>query len=234
MKELELPDVLSAAARATINEQAGMAYVHDVRGTMQALFGAFELLARSARSGSDPTRVEKACDLAKRAISNHEKSTIGVLELLTSRSAEPAAVNVGTMVTEVAHFLRQTASMKDIKVLVSATADLYVETEPAKLQTLLVGLVSEAIEETPEAGELRLTAERRDDEAVISIGSALGYETVEQLKERADRLPNKMRPRDLTLMFARHFLLANGGRLDIDSAGIRGTLSLVYPLLVNA
>jgi signal transduction histidine kinase len=235
VKDLELPDLLSAAARATINEQAAMAYLHDVRGSMQALFGAFELLARSAKAGSDTTRLEKVCDLAKRAINNHEKSTIEMLDLLTLRQIETAAVDVGAMLSEVAHFLRQAAAAKEAKLLVSAEPDLYVETESTKLQTLLVGLISEAIEDTPAGAELRLSADRRGSGVVISIGSALGYGSLLEVEQRSAQLPNRIRPRDLTLMFARHFLSTGAGRLEIVSdVGARGALNLHYPRLVPA
>lgn len=56
MNELGLTDLYEAAARATINERCAPAYLHDVRGSLQALLGALELLGRSARAGGgDPS-----------------------------------------------------------------------------------------------------------------------------------------------------------------------------------
>ncbi len=230
MKELELPDLFTAAARAAINERCAAAYLHDVRGSMQALFSAFELLSRSAKSGTDPARTEKACELARRAISQHEKSTMSVLELLTLEQAEATVVNVESLLHEVAHFLRHDTAAKAVKIMVCGAADLHVSAERAKLQTLLVGLMMEAIEETPAGAELAVSAEPVGDEVSISIGSAAAYRSVRELEALDLRAPVRLRPRDLTLLFARQFLTANRGRVEIDSAaGPRGTLTLYYP-----
>ena len=46
---LSLTDLYEAAARAAINERCAPAYLHDVRGSLQALFGALELLGMQER-----------------------------------------------------------------------------------------------------------------------------------------------------------------------------------------
>ncbi len=231
MEELELPDLFAAAARATINEHSGAAYVHDIRGTLQALFGAIELLARSAKSGADPARTEKACDLAKRALSQHEQSTLRVLELLTLHQAGTTVVDIGALLSEVAHFLRQDSAMREVKVVVSAAAsDLHVSVERAKLQTLLVGLMTDAIEGTPSGAELPVSAQHLGGEVSISIGYAAGYGSWQDMEVTNLRPPSRLRSRDLTLLFAHRFLATNQGRLEIDpAAGPRGTLTLIYP-----
>ncbi len=66
MNELTLPDLYEVAARASINERCAHSYLHDVRGTMHALFSAVELLGRSAQgAGGNQERIHKACDLAR-------------------------------------------------------------------------------------------------------------------------------------------------------------------------
>jgi len=56
---LSLTDLYEAAARATINERCAPAYLHDFRGSLQALFGALELLGRSARAGGGDLRASR-------------------------------------------------------------------------------------------------------------------------------------------------------------------------------
>jgi signal transduction histidine kinase len=232
VNELALPDLFEAAARATIIERCAPAYLHDVRGSMQALFSALELLGRSAKAGGNPLRVEKVCDLARRAISNHEKSTMAVLQLLTLQHVEAAAVDVGALMSEVAHFLRNDAAAKQVTISICGTAKLYISAESTRLQTLLVGLVTAALDNVPAGTELKLSIDRRENDAVISIGSDAGYGEIQGIEELWQRPQGRLRPRELTLLFARQFLAANGGRLEInpDSAP-GGALHLYYPCM---
>jgi signal transduction histidine kinase len=231
--ELELPELLAAAACAIINERHATAYLHDVRGTMQALFGAFELLGRSAKAGADAGRAEKASDLARRAITHHEKSTMHVLDLLTQRPSDPTPTNLATLLHEVAHFLRHMAALKAVNLVVSAEPDLWVLAETTKLHMLLVGLLTEAIDDTSAGAELGVRVDRHGGEQIaLSIGSSL-FSAITQDGDEAALLPQRSyRPRDLILAFARQFLAANQGRLSVDAAAPpQGTLNLYFPRL---
>lgn len=234
MDQLGLPDLYEAAARATINERCALAYLHDIRGSMQALFSALELLGRSAKAGSgNPERVEKACELARRAITHHEKSTIGALQVLTLQPTEATAVDVGALLTEVVHFLRNDAANKEVVMAIDGTEVVSIVAERAKLQTLLVGLLAASIDDAPPGTMLQLSFRRSNDSAVVSLGSDAGYGRAQEAMVTPD-LQNRLRPIELTLLFARRFLAANGGRLEIDPSGSpRGELRLYYPLAAS-
>jgi signal transduction histidine kinase len=231
--ELELPELLAAAACAIINERHAAAYAHDVRGTMQALFGAFELLGRSAKAGADTSRVEKASDLARRSITHHEKSTMHVLDLLTQQPADPTPTNLTALLPDVAHFLRHMAALKDVNIVVSAAPDLWVLAQTTKLQMLLVGLLTEAIDDTPAGAELGVRVDRvGDGQIALSIGLPLFAAITEDSDAAAVAPRRSYRPRELILAFARQFLTANQGRLSVDlAAPPHGTLSLYFPRL---
>jgi len=218
-----LSDVYEVAARAAINERFATVYLHDIRGSMQALFSALELLGRSARKdGSDLDRVEKACALVQRAIDFHEKSTLDALHILTLQDAESAVVDMGAVMNDVVHFLRNEAANKEVAVSLLGTLAVSVTAQRARLQTLLVGLVADAIDATPAGTELPITVSTEDSFAVISIGSNAGY----SVSDATDDLTH-----ELTLHFARQFLSNNAGRLEIDTATQpRGSLRLYYPL----
>jgi hypothetical protein len=229
---LSLTDLYEAAARATINERCAPAFLHDVRGSLQALFGALELLGRSARAGGgDLARVEKACDLARRAISRHEKSTIDALQALTSQQTMATAVEVGALTRDVVHFLRNDAGNKAIRITVAANSeDVYVWADRAKLQTVLAGLLTAAIDEAPAGGELPLTIRRVGDEVAVSIGSHAGYDEIHTAPDLTWRPTLRFQPKELTLLFAREFLTTNGGRLTVDhDVQPQGSLTIYYP-----
>ena len=59
MNELQAGDVLDAAVQTLINERCRRAYMHDMRGGLQAIYSSLELLARSA-GFSSPSRVRCA------------------------------------------------------------------------------------------------------------------------------------------------------------------------------
>jgi len=232
VNELRLPDLYEAAARATINERCAPAYLHDIRGSMQALFSALELLGRSARSGSvNPERVERACELARRAISHHEKATLEALQILTLQHVDAAAVDVLSLATEVVHFLRNDAATQDVLLNVTGTPGVSISAERARLQTVLVGLLTAAIDETPPGASLLLCIDRVGDNAIISLDSDAGYKEVSEKADLWNCPHSRLRTKELTLLFARQFLAANGGRLEINAAALpRGAMRVYYPL----
>jgi len=228
---LSLTDLYEAAARATINERCAPAYLHDVRGSLQALFGALELLGRSARAGGgDLARVEKACDLARRAISRHEKSTIDALQALTSQQSIATVVDFGALIRDVVRFLRNDATDKAIRITVASSQGLNVWADRAKLQTLLAGLLTAAIDETRIGGELPISIDRVGDDVAVSIGSHAGYDDIHVTPDLSRRPTLRFQPKQLTMLFAREFLATNGGRLTVDN-GVQpqGSLTMYYP-----
>ena len=230
MDELELPELYEAAARAAINERCAPAFLHDVRGSMQALFSALELLGRSAKACGDTARIEKACALAKRAISHHEKSTMEVLQLLTLQHAEPDIVDVAALLNDVVHFLRNDAANREVTLAVATAPDLYLSAERAKFQTVLVGLLTGAIDATPLGAELQISAERCGPCAVISIGRVDCYGEMPQPEQLLDWSQGRLLRSELILVFARRFVMAHGGRIEIDPvANPAGALRLYYP-----
>lgn len=229
LNEMESSAVFEAAARATINERCAAAFLHDVRGSMQALFSAFELLGRSARmGGGDPLRVEKACDLAKRAITQHEKATMEILGLLTLQHPEVAVVDLGSLVREAVHFLRSDAATKSVALKVDAAPDLTVRVARARLRTLLVGILTAAIDHTQPDSDLLIEVGRAGQEAVITLASDAGF-AAHAPESHLDA--GKFSAGDLTLRFARQLMSSCGGRLHIEAApGTTGRLRLYFPI----
>jgi signal transduction histidine kinase len=230
---LSMTDLYEAAARATINERCAPAFLHDVRGSLQAIFGALELLGRSAKAnGGDLARVEKACDLARRAISRHEKSTIDTLQMLASQQSMAGAVEVGALVTGIVHFLRNDAGSKDVRITVGISKELHVWADRVKLQTLLAGLLTAAIDAIRTGGELPVSVDRVGNDVAVSIGSDAGYEDIHALTDLSQRVSPRFQPKELTLLFAREFLAANRGRLTVDNGvGPQGSLTMYFPAL---
>jgi hypothetical protein len=231
MKDVELNDLYEISARANINRRCATAYLHDIRGSMHALFSAIELLGRSAKSGDgNQERIDKACELAKRAIGNHERTTLGAVQALALLDFDAAAVDVAVLAAEVVQFLRNHAAVKEVAVTTAAEGPVIVVAERAKLRALLMGLIMEAIDGSPSGADLRVAVARTGDDAVVSIGCAPGCAAISATQEFLPPANGRLDPLELTLVYARQYLRENGGRLEIDAgAQPRGELRLVYP-----
>jgi hypothetical protein len=223
---MESTDMLETAARAAINERCAAAFLHDVRGSMQALFSSFELLGRAAKmAGGNAERSEKAIALAKRAMAHHEKSTMEILQLLTWQRLEPVILDVVAAVRDAVHFLRNDAVNKNIVfTVVASTDDLSIRIEQRRFHMLLVGLLAGAIDHAALGTELTVNVSQPAEDVVITLGSDAGLS------------PSTQRQVDhATLAFARNFIESGGGRLEIDSAnGPYGTLKLFHPAATHA
>jgi signal transduction histidine kinase len=221
----ELPALYEVAARASVNERCALAYLHDVRGSMQALFSAIELLGRAAKSaGCDPSKIDKACELARRAMGHHEKSTLEVLQRLTLQPAEPSSVDVAALVKDVAQFLRNEAAVKQVVLQISSRDAGSVVADRAALHCMLSGLLVAAIEDAPAGSELSLSADRIGDEAVISIAPVPAWSCSEAMSPVEVLLCASPPPgvRGLTLLLARQMLRRNGGRLEFEAEAAPG------------
>lgn len=233
MEKPALTELLETAARATINERCASVLLHDVRGTMQALFSAFELLGRSAKLGGENSlRIDKACELARRAIDHHQKATLHALQLFALQPVSATSVDLGELVRTVTHVLRNDAAIKELVINVAATEGVTISAERLELQTLLSGLLAAAIDYLPSGSILELSVSREDGYALLSFGCNAGFADTRNLHQCFEQSLGSLQPSELTLLFARRFLAANGGRLEIDTVNSpAGTLRLYYPCL---
>jgi hypothetical protein len=109
-KEWQIGDVFDAALQALVNDRCRSAYVHDMRGGLQAVYSSFELLVRSAKQGSvSETLIDNAFALAKRAIASNERIMLEIVNQLTVSEDEPVVIDVVNLIEEVQRFSRNDA-----------------------------------------------------------------------------------------------------------------------------
>ena len=187
---------------------------------MQALFGALELLCRSAKCGSeDPVRVERACELARRAISHHERTTMDLVQHLTFQPSEPLTPDPGVLVGEIVHLLRNEAGAADIAIRVAGMADVSIPVERGRLHALLLGILTATLDASRPGTELQIGIDHRDDFAIIGIEPTAVPERTAESTRPGRRTRKPWVPNELVFIFARQFMAANGGRLEIDADG---------------
>jgi len=232
MNDLHAGDVLDAAVQTLINERCRRAYMHDMRGGLQAIYSSLELLARSAKlAAQNPALIDGAASIAKRAMANYEQYMVTIVNQVTGPDDSPVVLNLSTLVQQAQQFLRNDALGKEITLSVSGRDDLQVRSEPNKLRSLILGLLALSIDASPTGAELHVELSSAESFAVLELRSHLTYDAIRGAEDLLCREPLNLKPQELVLGFVRQWIMANGGRVEIPSAtGAQAGLRLYYPL----
>jgi len=224
MSSIRVDELLGPAAHTIIIERCQRAYLHDIRGGLQAITGAFELLARLAKSGeNDPAVVERAATIAKRALVNHESAIFEMVHEITSEDDGAAPTDLGELLEDIVGFLRNDFTCKQVELIFSRPRDLIVRVQKRRLRLILLGLIAQRIDDCPGGTSLVMRLDRSDGRALLELRSALVHPM-----SQADE---PLKPRELVLDMARQWLFANGGSLEVrsDDSG-QSELKIAYPL----
>jgi hypothetical protein len=233
MNTWQAGDVLDAAVQTLINERCHRAYIHDMRGGLQAVYSSLEVLARSAKNGTPNTvLIESASSIAKRAMANHEQALVDIVNQVTGPDDVPTVVNLASLVKQAQQFLRNDALSKGIRLGLSGCEDVLVFSQRNKLRSLILGLLALGIDGLPTGAELRVELRRADGYALLELRSDLTYHDIREAEDLLCHEPVDLSPQELVLGFARRWITANGGRVEIHSpvdtqqTGLR----IYYPL----
>jgi signal transduction histidine kinase len=215
-----------------INDRCRHAYVHDIRGRLQAVYSSVELLARSAKQGAvNGALIDNASALAKRALANHERDVLEVVNQLTVSEDKPAAINVTNLIDDVLRFLRNDAASRDIRIFVNGTRDVQVSAPHNELRTLLLALLALSIDALPAGGELHIGIGREGQDACVELRSDLSFGEIRSAEALLRTAASVVQPRDLILVSARHWLQKRAGRIVLDpGAGLHKALQIYHPL----
>jgi signal transduction histidine kinase len=214
-----------------LNEQHAGAYLHDLRGGLQAMRNSIELLTRGARGMGDPAAVDRAAELAKRALAGHERTLSGVIDAMVLRDEAPASVDVAELLRDVLAFLQNAIAAKELVPSSAPTPRLCVMGERKKLHLCLLALMSNAIDYLPQGSPLNVSLYRDAEELFLEIPGGNLYETV-SLSDGGNGLPAEIGQLELTLKVCRDIVGAHGGRLVFrsDDSG-DGVLQICHPVL---
>lgn len=232
MNAVPLSDVLEAAAYALVSERCRRAYLHDMRGGLQALHNALELLARSAKTpGANPQLVEKSTALARRAMSTLEKSLTEIVQRMTPRDEPAASINVGDLVGEVLRFLGSDASSRSITFHSAAVPDLCIVAQPNKCRLLILGLCATTIDQLAPGAVLHIAVGRAACDALIEFKADIPYAAMRSPQDFWRCAPTTLAPYELLLALTRRWVSENGGRVELLSGShLLNALQIYYPI----
>ena len=222
-----------------LKDQFIMTASHELRTPLTAVLGYIELLDQYHEQLEVTSRTEFI-----------EKARLGYdeLSLLVRNIIDASQVNnyVGTIhlhpislrytVSYVLEMMDATMAREQRAITVNIADSLYVFADEARLQQVLLNLVSNALKYSIEGSNISISAQAYDagQQAIISIqdyGLGVPPDQQEQLFERFVRLDrdinSPVRGAGLGLFICRRLLEAMGGRVWIESSGVVGEGSVL-------
>lgn len=136
---------------------------------------------------------------------------------------------------EVIAVLEHQAGVKKLNLTVNVQEDTHIQADREQLKQILFNLLANAVNYTPENGEIALTIEEKEDMVHISIkdtGIGIAKDAIPRLFERFYRV-DKARSRNtggtgLGLAIVKHIVDVHGGKIDVESELNQGSTFHVY------
>ncbi len=206
---------------------------HELRSPLTTILGNLSLLKR-ADALSEEERTEMLAEIETEA--QRMRRLIADLLLLAQADAEPVIarepVEMDTLMLEVYRQAKRRADGREIRIVHEDQAIVLGDAE--RLRQMLVNLVNNAIQYTPEGGRIELSLERDGDFAEIRVsdtGRGIAQEDLPHIFERFYRA-DKARSRQmggtgLGLSIVKWVVDAHGGRIEVESELGKGSTFIV-------
>lgn len=212
---------------------------HDLRNPLNVVMTLFELNVEAGRVPDDDERDVRECFGRMRALIDE------MVELARSESSAElvlnrASIDLVTVASQAIRNARATLAEKHSLVFELDADVLIGELDEHRIMRVLENLISNAIKYSPRGGEIRVSATRNGDHAVIAIrdhGLGIPAAHLPRVFERFARGTNvgTIRGTGLGLSGARDIVIAHGGTLDVASVeGEGSTFTMELPLLRDA
>ena len=144
--EAELQEL---ALRAIVAQRCQRAYLHDLRGGLQAISSSFELLSRAASAKPPNTElVEKSTTFFKRATLEHERTLGRSLVDICGSSEERGPLELRGLLQEVASFLQNDAFSKDVKLELLADDAVCVAANRSNVRLVVLSLLTQGMDQS--------------------------------------------------------------------------------------
>ncbi len=211
---------------------------HELRTPLTVVGGFLETLSDTKGAVSKSNRKYFTMMLEQTTRMRNLVEDLLTLSQLESSQAisQETEINVSTLLNSVMNEAQSLSNGRH-HITLNANPKLAVTGSEEELHSAFGNLVSNAIRYTPEGGEITMSWQLREQEAVFSVkDSGIGIEQqhIARLTERFYRI-DRSRSREtggtgLGLSIVKHILLRHQARLEIDSeAGQGSTFSVVLP-----
>jgi heavy metal sensor kinase len=209
---------------------------HELQTPLTILRGEIEVALRAPRS------IEEYTTVLKSALEEIERisSLVEGLLLLARADAgvlkmDQQTVDLARVVDEIMDRASHLAQMKSIKLLMGHIEPLETTGDFVHLKRLLLNLVDNGIKYTPSGGSVKVSLERKEEKALISImdnGPGIPPDEQPQIFQRFYRSPEARSKGQggsgLGLSIVKSIAEAHGGRIELESTPGRGSIFKVY------
>lgn len=231
MKTISPQDMLDAAAYGLISARCRQAYLHDMRGELQTLHSAVDLMVRASRGAPGNADVaEKASSLAKRTMANYENSIVKLVDQMAPQFEARRAVDVAELVASVERLVRNDAARKAVRIALHSTPPLTVVAETNKFRLYLVGLITATLDGLAAGSVIDITVHRSGGDALIEVASDMPRTLILDPDSLWQNSQPQLAPYALFLMLAKQWVIANGGQLELAGGNpLPNVLRILYP-----
>jgi heavy metal sensor kinase len=212
---------------------------HELQTPLTILRGEIEIALRSKRSQ------EEYVDVMKSALEEIERISLLVEGLLLLARSDAGVLKMDCkpldlmiVTEEVLNQLAPLASSKPVTLVLGHVEPLQISGDPVHLRRLLFNLVDNAVKYTPPEGSVRVSIDREDGWARLSVadtGIGIPAQDRDRIYQRFFRSADARSAQGgsgLGLSIVKSITEAHGGRIDLETSQGKGSIFRVYlPLL---
>jgi two-component system phosphate regulon sensor histidine kinase PhoR len=214
---------------------------HEIRTPLTAIIGYLETIQTGATSSNED--VKKFIDISLKQAGRLNRLVEDLLVISKIELGEIKfhfeEVSIRDALEGAIPLVEAKAGLKKINIHSNVQENLpQLWADRDRITQILVNILDNAVKFTPEDGSVFIEAEQKDNYAALTItdtGIGIPKEEIRRLGERFYRV-DRSRSRDLGgtglgLSIVKHLMIAQGGKIEIESQLGRGTkVSLFFPL----
>jgi len=215
---------------------------HEIRTPLTAIIGYLETIQTGATSSNED--VKKFIDISLKQAGRLNRLVEDLLVISKIELGEIKfhfeEVSIRDALEGAIPLVEAKAGLKKINIHSNVQENLpQLWADRDRITQILVNILDNAVKFTPEDGSVFIEAEQKDNYAVLTItdtGIGIPKEEIRRLGERFYRV-DRSRSRDLGgtglgLSIVKHLMIAQGGKIEIESQLGRGTkVSLFFPMV---
>jgi PAS domain S-box-containing protein len=215
---------------------------HDLRAPLTVLVGQAGLLERQASQAGLPERLVRRARLISEQAQRLNRMITALYDLSRIQSGQLAIevlpVDLAALAERIAGEIQPTLSAHTLEVT-GELGGLWVGGDELRLEHVLYNLVTNAVKYSPEGGVVTIHAERRGDEARVTVsdtGIGIPPEALPRLFERFYRARNaegsQISGMGVGLYAVREIVTLHGGSVSVASeVGAGSSFTVALPLL---
>lgn len=212
------------AAREHLTEMI----VHDLRSPLTSILGSLSLLEKTKPEGHVPV-FEQAINVSQRSVQQMLGLVNSLLDIAKLESGELPLETSRFKLTKLLHDVIQIHMQEANQVGVILNYQIpdafpYVIADREKMERVFSNLIDNALKFTPGGGQITVTLEHDDDDALVGVldtGPGIPEEYRERIFERFSQVPGTVSRRHgtgLGLAFAKLTLTAHHGSIWVDES----------------